>query len=194
MTREEWLGALVTALRPMFAAAGSPIPAKVRVSCGWPSCGGTSMSRKAIGQAWSPKCSADGTHETFLSPVLGTAKDVGHVLVHELAHHAVGTDAGHKGPFRKLAMALGLAGKMTATVAGKDLAERLNALCAPLGDYPHAALDPKAGPKKQGTRQLKVSCADCGCVVRMTRKWLDEQGAPTCGCGGAMHAEGAEKD
>ena len=47
---------------------------------------------------------------------------------------------------------------------------------------------------EQGTRMIKVTCADCGCVVRMTRKWLDEQGAPTCGCGGAMHAEGAEKD
>lgn len=193
-TREEWLGALTAALRPMFAAQGFPIPDKVRVSCSWPSRGGTSQSRKCIGQAWSPKCSADGTHETFLSPVLGTAADVGHVLVHELVHHAVGTEAGHKGPFRKLATALGLEGKMTATVAGKELAERLHALCAPLGDYPHAALDPKAGRKVQGTRMLKVECKDCGCVVRMTRKWLDECGAPHCACGGAMHATDAEKD
>jgi hypothetical protein len=32
---------------------------------------------------------------------------------------------------------------------------------------------------------LKVTC-ECGCVVRMTRKWLDEVGPPTCGCGTAM--------
>lgn len=37
-----------------------------------------------------------------------------------------------------------------------------------------------------GSRMLKVSCADCGCVIRMTRTWLDSAGAPTCGCGGTM--------
>lgn len=38
----------------------------------------------------------------------------------------------------------------------------------------------------QGTRMLKVACADCGCVVRMTRTWIERVGLPTCGCGSAM--------
>ena len=38
-------------------------------------------------------------------------------------------------------------------------------------------------------RMLKVKCAECGCIVRMTRQWLDQAGAPTCACGAAM-AEG----
>lgn len=186
-TREAWLGLVVDALRPVFASIGYPLPAKIRVSCGWPSRGGTSSNRKTIGQAWSPRCSADGTHETFLSPVLGTAVDVGHVLVHELVHHAVGTDCGHKGAFKKCAKAIGLEGKLTATVAGKALAERLHDLCEPFGPYPHAALTVSDGRKKQGTRMLKVACSDCECIVRMTQKWLDDAGAPTCACGGTMH-------
>lgn len=188
-TREEWLGALVDALRPRFTELGHPLPERIRVSCGWPSTGGTSRNRKTIGQAWSPKCSADGTHETFVSPVLGTAEDVGHVLVHELVHHAVGVAAGHKSPFRKLALAIGLEGKMTATTAGPELTERLHALAERLGPYPHARLDGSADRKKQDTRMLKVTCPGCGCVVRMTRKWLDDAGAPTCACGDAMQEE-----
>lgn len=185
-TREAWLERLVAALRPAFADLGYPLPERIRVSCGWPSRGGTARNRKAIGQAWSPKCSADGTHETFLSPVLGTAEDVGHVLVHELVHHAVGVEAGHKGPFRKLAVAIGLEGKMTATVAGEALRQRLHGLAEELGPYPHAALSALDGRKKQSTRMLKVTCEDCGCIVRMTRTSIEDVGVPTCGCGGKM--------
>jgi hypothetical protein len=46
------------------------------------------------------------------------------------------------------------------------------------------------GPKKQATRQLKVACpnlhGDKPYIVRMTRKWLDELGAPFCPCGTQM--------
>lgn len=41
---------------------------------------------------------------------------------------------------------------------------------------------------------LKVTCKECGCAVRMTRKWLDEVGAPTCGCGGGMQQEEVAKE
>jgi len=40
----------------------------------------------------------------------------------------------------------------------------------------------------------KVTCEECGCAVRMTRKWLEEAGAPTCGCGGEMQQEGGAKE
>lgn len=185
-TREHWLGRFVAAISPDFAELGYPLPARIRVSCGWPSRAGLSTNRQRIGEAWSPVCSADGTHETFLSPVLGDAEAVGHVLVHELVHHAVGVQHGHKGPFRKLALAIGLTGKMTATVAGPRLAERLHALTTKIGPYPHAALTGSNGRKKQTTRMLKVECSACGCTVRMTRKWLDDAGAPVCGCGEQM--------
>lgn len=187
--REEWLGRMVDALRPAFAGHGYPLPERIRVSCGWPSRSALSGKSKRIGEAWSHRCSADGAHETFLSPVLADPVEVGAVLVHELVHHAVGVEAGHKGPFRKLATVVGLVGPMRSTTAGDELRERLHALAGQLGPYPHAVLSGSEGRKKQGTRMLKVTCAECGCIVRMTRQWLDEAGAPTCACGGAM-AEG----
>jgi hypothetical protein len=75
---------------------------------------------------------------------------------------------------------------MTATVPGEALKARLKELIGQLGDYPHARLVASNKPKTQTTRMLKVTCQQCGCVVRMTRKWLDEAGLPTCGCGGKM--------
>lgn len=188
-SREDWLGRMVEALRPTFAKHGYPLPDKIRVSCGWPSRSALSNRNRRIGEAWSHTCSGDGTHETFLSPALDDPVEVGAVLVHELVHHAVGIEAGHKGPFRKLARAVGLTGRMTATTAGDELAARLHALAETLGPYPHAALSSADGRKKQTTRMLKVSCASCGCIVRMTRQWLDKVGVPTCACGGEM-AEG----
>jgi hypothetical protein len=35
-TREDWLKVGVEELRPVFQALGKPIPAKVRVACGFP--------------------------------------------------------------------------------------------------------------------------------------------------------------
>lgn len=189
-SREEWLGRMVEALRPVFAELGSPLPERIRVSCGWPSRSALSGKAKRIGEAWSHRCSADGAHETFLSPVLADPVEVGAVLVHELVHHAVGVEAGHKGKFRKLALAVGLTGPMRCTSAGKELGDRLHAIAEQLGAYPHAALSGGEGRKKQTTRMLKVACADCGCIARMTRQWLEEVGAPTCGCGGAMQEGG----
>lgn len=197
LLREEWLNRLVELLRPLFSDNGKPLPKKVRVSCGWPSAGGRGTSKRVIGQAWSAEASSDGTHETFISPVLEDAGIVAATVVHELVHHAVGVKEGHKRPFRTLALAVGLEGKMTATVASKDLKDRLHDLCTKIGAYPHAALDPFAGPvKKQSTRMLKVECnrKECGCILRMTKKWLDDVGVPRCGCGGTMTCEEAEGD
>jgi hypothetical protein len=188
-TREEWLGRMVEAFRPAFAGLGYPLPERIRVSCGWPSKSALSSKSRRIGEAWSHACSGDGAHETFLSPVLADPIDVGAVLVHELVHHAVGVKHGHKGPFKRCALAIGLEGPMRATSAGQALRERLHAIATDLGAYPHAVLQGTDGRKKQSTRMLKVTCADCGCIVRMTRQWLDTVGAPTCACGGAM-AEG----
>ncbi len=194
-TREAWLGKLVDAMRPTFDSLGYPLPERIRVSCGWPSRSAMSMKSRRIGEAWSAKCSTDGAHETFLSPVLGTLEEVGHVLVHELVHHAVGVECGHKGAFKRCATAVGLVGRMTCTTASADLQKRLNNLCEPFGPYPHSKLDQSLNPrKKQGTRMLKIECRDCGCIVRMAQKWIDDAGVPTCACGGAMAESDSNSD
>jgi hypothetical protein len=103
----------------------------------------------------------------------------------------VGIEHGHKKPFRRVAVALGLEGKTTETNAGEALQGRLRVLTGKIGDYPHAKLTFKKR-KTQSTRMLKVLCPDpaCGYQVRTTRKWI-EIGTPTCPCGNKMELEEA---
>lgn len=188
-TREAWLVAAVEALAPLFAEkAGKRLP-KVRVSVGWP--GGRGRKNSVIGQCWATGAAEDKVAQIFVSPVLNDVPKVLATLVHELVHAVDDCQSGHKGEFVKVAKAVGLTGKWTATVAGEELAETLDALHSKtLGKYPHAALanvDGADGPKKQGTRMLKVVCAEASedpYLVRMTRKWLDAYGAPSCPCHG----------
>jgi len=182
MTREEWLNAATELLREDFSA--SPIPKKVRVTCGWPSTGGRPGKKQVIGQCWPPKCSEDETTEIFINPMLAEPIEALDVLTHELVHAAVGCEEGHKGPFRLAAKAIGLEGKMTATNAGETLMVRLRAIEKELGEYPHAKLTPLIN-KPQGTRMLKVTCDSCGYLFRTSRKWAD-MGTPTCVCGSNM--------
>src|SRR5690349_10363518 len=118
-TREEWLVAAVEAFRPMFSAlVDEQIPA-VRVSVGWP--GGNGRKNAVIGQCWATAASADKVAQLFISPVLDDAVRVLDVLAHEIIHAIDDCQSGHKGRFAKIAKALGLTGKMTATVAGDEL-------------------------------------------------------------------------
>jgi hypothetical protein len=184
-TREEWLVAAVAALAPLFSAlTDEKIPA-VRVSVGWP--GGGGRKNSVIGQCWSTKVAADKVSQVFISPVLDDAVRVLDVLAHELIHAIDDCESGHKGRFAKIAKALGLTGKMTATVAGDALKAELEAIAAELGEYPHSAISSGAqgadSPKKQTTRMLKTECAQgSGYKVRITRQWLEEFGAPICPC------------
>lgn len=182
-TREAWLVAAVEALAPLYAEIGEELPT-VRVSVGWP--GGNGRKNSVIGQCWATAASADKVAQLFISPVLDEAVRVLDVLAHELIHAIDDNTSGHKGRFAKIAKKIGLTGKMTATVAGDELKARLDEIAAELGDYPHAALvNPGEGVKKQSTRMLKVECSEgSGYVVRMTRKWLDEFGTPSCPCHG----------
>ncbi|KUM41176.1 SprT-like domain-containing protein [Arthrobacter sp. EPSL27] len=189
-TREEWLVAAVEALRPLFSALTAETIPAVRVSVGWP--GGNGRKNSVIGQCWSTKVAADSVSQLFISPVLDDAVRVLDVLAHELIHAIDDCQSGHKGRFAKIAKALGLTGKMTATVAGDALKVELEAVAAELGEYPHAALvspgEGADGPKKQTTRMMKVECPEgSGYKVRLTRQWLAEYGAPICPhCGEQM--------
>jgi hypothetical protein len=190
MNREEWLLKCVAALRPDFEQIGFCLPEKIRASCSWPSKSALAEKKRRIGEAWSAECSGDETFETFISPVLKDPLEVAATLVHELCHCAAGLDQGHRGRFKDAARKIGLEGKLTATVAGEALKLRLQEIIDEIGPYPHAELNKSNAPKKQTTRMIKVICPGCGCIVRMTQKWLDEVGTPTCACGEPMCVEG----
>jgi hypothetical protein len=183
-TREAWLMALTEGLSPMFEQAGWPIPEKLGVSVGWPSEKALAPKQRVIGQCWPPVYSADSSTQIFISPVLADTIEVGATLVHELVHAAVGCAFGHKGPFKRLALSVGLIGPMRSTRAGEGLRARLNALMSELGPYPHAAMQIRRRAR-QSTRMLKIECPSCEYTARVAQKWLDV-GVPTCPCGTRM--------
>lgn len=185
-TREEWLTRAIDHLRPLYIAAGSPLPETIRVSIGFPSTRGLSATKRAVGECWKPASSVDGVHSIFISPVTKTGEAALDTLCHELVHAAI-EELGHGKAFRRLATAIGLEGKMTSTVAGTELRDILGNIDMSLRPFPHGALDPKQRPtKKDGVRQLKVNCGrgKCGMVMRTTKKWIEEVGLPICACGG----------
>lgn len=184
-TREEWLVAAAERLTDMIAERTElkPSPA-ILVSCGWPR---RDRGGQVIGQCYNRASSIGADkHQVFISPTLPSAAAVLPVLLHELIHAADDCESGHKGAFRRAWKALGFTGKPTCSVPGKELKAELRALAGELGPYPHTRLDPAKMDKPQTTRMLKVECPDCGCIVRMTRKWLDNSGTPQCGCGSPM--------
>jgi len=184
MNREAWLKRAAKLLTPMLEAAGTVPPLNIRYSCGWPS---VRKGGVRIGECWTSTASKDGHFEIFISPSIDEPIRVLDILLHEMIHAAVGLDCGHKGEFKRVAKAVGLEGKMTATIAGENLKQQLIEICRGLGDYPHAELveGQRSGPKKQKARLLKVVCPDCEYAVRTTHKWI-EVGLPTCCCGTSM--------
>lgn len=196
-SREAWLNAFVAAARPVFISHDHTLPAKIRVSVGFPSSGWRSST---IGECWSEAASADGHFEIFINPKIDDAARVAGILTHELCHAAVGIPAGHGPKFGKIARALGLEGPLTATTEGDAWRAWAKPIVDALGPLPHAALganlrgspgrgDGKGGragqpgdgegdpvttaPRTQGTRLIKALCPHCGFTSRVTRKWID---------------------
>lgn len=184
MTREEWLNSALNALRPWFKdRAGATIPNDARVSVGFP---GGGSARKRIGECWARKMSKDGVNEIFISPVLQDPVRMLDVLAHEAVHAVDDCVSGHKGEFKRVAKAIGLEGKMTATKAGEELQTELARVIALLPPLTHGALD-LSTRKKQPTRLVKLECDGCGMILRTTAKWLEQTGEPNCACGGHFY-------
>lgn len=183
MNRESWLQAATDELAKFFGEFGYELP-EVHVSPGWPSKGGTSTKKRVLGECWKPDVSEDGQSHIFISPMLDSSVDVLGVLVHELIHAWDQGESGHRGKFIEAAKDLGLVGPWTSTSVGEELRERLDNLVETLGDYPHSKLNPSLVKKKvQTTRMIKTECIEqSGYIARLTRKWLDEYGAPYCPC------------
>ena len=182
LTREEWLIRATKRLTPWINDCDNGVEYELPlISVGWPK--GSRGRGKAIGQCWDKSASGDKTRaHIFIAPTLDDPVEVVSTLLHELVHASVGTECGHKGPFRLLALELGFMEPMTQTPMSDPLRERIVALLDKLPEFPHVKLNDSA-IKKQTTRMLKVECPACGCIARMTAKWLDEVGPPTCGCG-----------
>ncbi len=194
ITREQWLKRLGKELERLFKRAGAPALPAYRVTCGWPSRKALTRKNKVIGQCFDKSCSKDKTTELIVSMFIDNEMDAAAILAHEMVHASVGTAAGHGKAFRDVALAIGLTGKMTATVAGPEFIKWIKPVLKKIGKYPHAQVDASAATKKQGTRMIKVSCPEHPeYSVRMTRTWIEAEtfGAPLCpNCHSQMIAAG----
>lgn len=167
-TREDWLNAFIDAARPVFAAANAPLPINLRVAIGFTSRG---MKGSRIGECWSSDASEDGHYEIFIKPTLDNSARICDVLTHELIHAAVGIPAGHGPAFKRVALALGLKGKPTATYGGEDWYRWSIPLIEALGPFPYGALTDSglsSSRPKQKAYLLKAQCDACGWTARIT--------------------------
>lgn len=214
LNRELWLGGAIWCLaRNAFEPAKYKVPTNVRVTCGFPSHGAMGHRRVTFGQAWDASCSTDDTYEICISPRIDDPHEVLATLAHELVHIVVGIKFGHRGPFRKCALAIGLEGPMTATKAGPPLRRIADEIIASLGPYPHGAMMPlrakpgeppplhpdlydgdaglkperkTTGKRPQIGRMRKVQCEECGMPLRVAAKWISDADlvCPNRKCGG----------
>lgn len=176
-TRESWLVEGIKQLgQDFFSENGYELPENLRVSCGFPK----STNCKAIGQCWDKTASKDETYEMFICPTQEEPVDVLAILLHELIHASVGIEAGHTGPFRKLAKEFGLAGKMTSTFAEEatELHLTLGKISKKLGHYPHAAMQKKRAAVKPTNWVRYMSEAVESFRVVANIKQVEEHGAP----------------
>lgn len=184
-TREQWLNrAKDGMIKTVFKQAGyaeKDFP-QIRITCAPIG----SRKTKTIGQCYNNSLSADNTFEIVISSEIDTPEETIAILAHEIIHALVGLEAGHGPKFRKVALAIGLTGKMTATVAGEAFKQATQALLVKLGEYPHASMK-RGEKKKQTTRMVKLECGDCGFICRASRSAIEASGEPTCGCGSEMY-------
>lgn len=178
MNRESWLTeATLQVQRTIFSKPAYRLPSKLAVSVGIPA-----GSLRAIGQCWDPTVSKDGTTHVFICPSLDEPIQVLGTLVHELVHAVVGVQEGHKGEFLRMARAVGLKGKPTATVVlpGTALFDQLETVHKRLGDYPHKAIrKTTVKPKKETPKRIKlVSSGSEEYTVTILEEIYQQHGPP----------------
>lgn len=182
-TREEWFAFISNAMRPMFEKVDAKIPDRFRVSM-------SPLSRTKAGVCYDALKSKDQTYEIFIKVTEDDPMKVAGILAHELIHASVGLEHKHKGEFKRVALDIGLEGKMTNTTPGERFKASMVNIMIEAGDFPHAGLD-LSTIKKQVTRLKKAECKACGYTVRVTEKWL-ALGKPRCPNHETMNVEQPE--
>ena len=189
INRETWLNLMIDKSVPLFDNAGfkiSDIREKLKASCSVMVGMRKSKKFNAIGQHLPTEWNKNKNHELLISPVLEDEITVVGVLIHEMVHaiqrHLYGNDVKpHGKEFRKIALAVGLEGKMTATTESPELVKKINKWVSEIGKYPHDKVNFE-GRTKQTTRLLKLECEHCGFICRASSGAINKFGYPThCG-------------
>ena len=177
--REQWLDMAVDSIRDLYRLNGRSLPENVKVSIGEP-------KGKKAGICYSPECSEDNVNHIFINPEhcnRNSMKYLLFVLLHETAHVIAGVNAKHGKDFKAVLWDAGVAGKTLKEMqAGDNLSIAFEEILRRIGNVPQERLHLEKGEGKQSTRLLKAACPSCGYTIRVTRKWVNEAGLPTCVC------------
>jgi len=183
-TREQFLTEAAALLlddkiMPAVTAAGYDYARpNFRISVGFPP---RNRGGKVIAVCFIKEASTDGVNEIFINPTIDDPIMVLDSVAHELIHAVDNCASGHRNFFARIARAIGLDGPFTATYAGPALRAALESYVMLLGEFPHKKMDVNLARPKQGTRQLKIECSDCGFTARASAKWVFQM-PPNAGC------------
>ncbi len=180
--RENWLREMASAMANWFDELGFPLPA-FEVRSGFPSIGRRSPN---ITESWTQDNGS--SYVIFVRPDRSESLDVAAALAFQLCHIAVGDRDSHGHLFRHVAISIGLRGVKTESPPGALFKEIVTPELERIGDLPSPEITPTDTEKRtrQTARLIKVTCRDCGYVVRVSRKWLDGVGPPLCPDHGPM--------
>lgn len=186
---------------PRFLKHGYTLPQNVRISIG------LQPSKNAIGSTFHPAIGG-GYYHIYIAPrIVWNIYEVAATLIHE-AIHTLFFD--HKAGFSTCAAAVGLKKPWTATTAndaldadvtqwladndinwfepslqygaGADLGDGVT--ITPGSGFRHSPTPtPIGSPKKQPSRMVKLSCPDCGYIIRTAKNNITTKGLPVCPCG-----------
>lgn len=179
MNRETYLEKAVQQLnKKVFKPNGYEVPKDVKVSASWSTSESRLKTARVMGTCSPRSLSEGGYNEITITLNESDSVRILDVLTHELIHAIDDCQHGHGKEFREIAVAVGLKGKMTATVAGEELEATLKEIVEELGEYPHKKLE--KGQKKQGTRMLKVECSCCGWNFRTSNSRIEQMTSFDC--------------
>lgn len=190
-SREAWLKSAVQELEPMLKLDGAvSMPDQWAVSVGFPK--GAFKNNPSIGECWDPSVSESNVTNMFISPVLDDLHSILATLLHEMVHAAVGLKHKHTGEFRRVARAVGLEGKLTATFVteGTELYKNFTDIITALGAYPGTAMTVKKAEKKPYFLVRLASPNDPTYKFTMAPRLIEEFGLPKDHLGDEMEIVG----
>lgn len=175
-TREAWLQAAIKLLSPKVIQHGE-LPKRLEVLISWPK----GYGKNVIGQHFPEAWTQNQSNYITISPTLLDVDLVLATLLHELIH-AINVDKAHGPAFKKVALAVGLEGKMRATVASAGLKKELAVMAKQLGAYPHVRMVDLKKPKTAATKNMVrfKSPVDAKYTAWVTPVQYALHGAPLC--------------
>jgi len=181
---------------PLFASKGYILPLNVRVSVGLQS------HKAAIGSTWHPSV-GQGYYHIYIAPKIANSSDeVFATLIHEVIHTMF---FNHLKEFSQCAAAVGLVKPWTSTTASPKLSHDIDVwifdnniewhepkmdpdnpgqnpfdYINPGGGTGPRIKGPLGGPGPQKSRMVKLTCPECGYIIRTARANITKFGFPVC--------------